>query len=98
MIKSLLILPVRIYRVALSPLLGPRCRFHPTCSAYAAQSLERHGAARGLLLGVARILRCNPWFGHGGCDPVPERFTWAALIRYTGGAVPKEKQKKEQAP
>lgn len=95
MIKRLLLVPIRLYRAVLSPVLGPRCRFYPTCSAYMAEALERHGPVAGLLLGVARLLRCNPWFGHGGADPVPERFTWAALIRYTGGAVPNEEKQKE---
>ena len=51
-----------------------RCRYEPTCSSYAAESIKRFGAARGLLLACWRLLRCNP-FSHGGFDPVPERFT-----------------------
>ena len=61
---------VRGYRLMLSPWLGNACRFEPTCSAYALQALERHGAAAGSYLVAARILRCHPWCD-GGCDPVP---------------------------
>jgi len=60
------------YRYALSPLLGPRCRFYPSCSAYALEALDRHGALRGLWLALRRIGRCHPWHP-GGYDPVPER-------------------------
>lgn len=64
---------VRFYRRYLSPKKAPCCRFTPTCSAYALEALERHGALFGLLLTVWRILRCNPW-SKGGYDPVPERL------------------------
>ncbi len=63
---------VRLYRWFLSPLLPPACRFHPTCSQYALTALERHGALRGGLLAVRRLLKCHP-FHDGGIDPVPER-------------------------
>ena len=72
MIKSLLIGTVRAYRLLLSPWIGNACRFEPSCSAYAIQALEVHGAAAGSYLMVARLMRCNPWCA-GGCDPVPER-------------------------
>jgi len=68
--KALLIL-VRAYRYALSPMLGQHCRFHPSCSAYTEQALQRHGVIKGLGLGLWRLLRCNP-FSKGGYDPVPE--------------------------
>ena len=61
---------VRAYRWCLSPLLPPACRFHPTCSAYAEEALERHGALRGGWLAARRLCRCGPWHG-GGYDPVP---------------------------
>ena len=64
-----LILTVRLYQVALSPLLGRQCRFEPTCSQYFIQAVRRYGAIRGSLKGVWRILRCNPW-GGSGYDPV----------------------------
>ena len=63
---------VRGYRYGLSPWLGTACRFHPTCSAYALEALERHGAAAGSYLAVCRIARCHPWCP-GGLDPVPQR-------------------------
>ncbi len=61
---------VRAYRLLLSPLLGPRCRYLPTCSEYALEALARHGALRGSLLSLRRVLRCHPW-GGSGHDPVP---------------------------
>jgi hypothetical protein len=69
--RSLLVGLVRIYQRLVSPLLGPRCRFHPSCSAYAIEALQRHGAARGSLLAVRRVARCHP-LNEGGFDPVPE--------------------------
>jgi uncharacterized protein len=68
----ILMLPIAGYRKFISPLLGPRCRFAPSCSAYALEALREHGAARGLWLAVARIARCHP-FNPGGYDPVPTR-------------------------
>lgn len=67
----LLALPVRAYRLVFSPRVGHNCRFQPTCSAYALEALERHGALRGGWLALRRILRCNPW-GGSGIDNVPE--------------------------
>ena len=65
---------VRLYQVALSPLLGPHCRHFPTCSNYMLEALARHGALRGTWLGLRRIARCHPW-GSSGVDPVPRDFT-----------------------
>lgn len=62
---------VRGYRLLLSPWLGSACRFEPTCSVYALQALERHGAWAGSYLTLKRLARCQPWCD-GGCDPVPE--------------------------
>lgn len=67
---SLLLLPIAFYRRFVSPFTPAACRFTPTCSAYAAEALRRHGAVRGLYLAVRRILRCHPW-GGSGYDPVP---------------------------
>ncbi|MGH8765921.1 MAG: membrane protein insertion efficiency factor YidD [Burkholderiales bacterium] len=61
---------VRAYRYLVSPLLAPACRFHPSCSAYAEQALEEHGAWRGGWLAASRVCRCGPWHP-GGFDPVP---------------------------
>ncbi|TMP96907.1 MAG: membrane protein insertion efficiency factor YidD [Verrucomicrobia bacterium] len=69
-VKRLLILGVRAYQVGLSPLLPASCRYYPSCSAYAIEALERHGALHGAWLSVRRILRCHP-FHPGGYDPVP---------------------------
>lgn len=66
----LLMQPIKAYRVVLSPLLGPSCRFVPSCSAYALEALQVHGALRGSWLAVRRIGRCHP-FRPGGYDPVP---------------------------
>lgn len=72
--RRLLILAVKFYRRGISPFLPPACRYDPTCSAYALEALERHGAARGSWLALRRILRCHPW-GGSGFDPVPEGKT-----------------------
>ena len=63
---------VHLYRWTLSPLLGPRCRFAPSCSEYALEALARHGALAGSWLALRRLLRCHPW-GGSGFDPVPHR-------------------------
>jgi putative membrane protein insertion efficiency factor len=61
---------IELYRLAISPLLGPCCRFSPSCSQYAQEAIRRHGPLRGAWLGLRRILRCHP-FHPGGYDPVP---------------------------
>ncbi|NIR30137.1 MAG: membrane protein insertion efficiency factor YidD [Gammaproteobacteria bacterium] len=61
---------IRAYRYCIGPALGCRCRFHPSCSSYALEAVERHGALRGTLLALWRLLRCHPWAA-GGYDPVP---------------------------
>ncbi len=70
--RHLLMLLIRIYQLTLSPLLGPRCRFYPSCSCYAHTAIERHGAMRGGWLGLKRLLRCHP-LADGGYDPVPDK-------------------------
>ena len=68
--KRILLGLIDAYRLLLSPILGPSCRFYPTCSAYAAEAIEKHGALRGAWLAVKRISKCHPW-NPGGVDPVP---------------------------
>lgn len=70
-VKYLFIALIRLYRLLISPLLGPRCRFYPSCSRYAIEALQKHGLRRGLWLSVRRITRCHPGCP-GGVDPVPE--------------------------
>jgi putative membrane protein insertion efficiency factor len=65
-----LVVMLRLYKRCISPLLPHACRFHPTCSEYCCEAVRRHGALRGVSLGVRRLLRCQPWGGHG-LDPVP---------------------------
>lgn len=66
-----LALPIRLYRLIFSPWVGFNCRYQPTCSAYALEALDKHGAIKGSYLTVNRICRCHPW-GGDGYDPVPE--------------------------
>ena len=70
-VRAVLTGTIRLYRLCLSPLLPPSCRYLPTCSEYAAEAIDRHGAGRGLLLALKRLARCHPW-GGSGYDPVPE--------------------------
>jgi putative membrane protein insertion efficiency factor len=66
-VRAVLIAPIRFYQWAISPMMGRHCKYHPTCSAYAAQAIREFGAARGSVLAGWRLLRCNPW-SHGGVD------------------------------
>ena len=68
--KTLLLWLIRGYQLGLSPFFGGQCRFYPTCSVYAAEAVDTHGALRGSWLAMRRVLRCNPWHP-GGVDPVP---------------------------
>lgn len=72
--KKIVILPVRFYQIAISPLLGSNCRYQPTCSHYMIEAIEEWGVIRGVWLGLKRIFRCHPWAGFGP-DPVPKRET-----------------------
>ena len=69
-VGRMLALPVRFYRRFLSPLKPPMCRFSPTCSQYAIEALDKHGAIKGGWMALRRLMRCHPWGGHG-YDPVP---------------------------
>lgn len=68
--RWLLVGLIRIYQIVISPLLGQRCRYYPSCSAYALEAIQVHGALRGTWLGARRLARCHPW-SDGGYDPVP---------------------------
>ncbi len=70
----LLIFPVKIYQWVISPLFPARCRYEPTCSAYAIEAIRVHGPIKGFFMGTRRILSCHPWGGHG-YDPVPPKGT-----------------------
>jgi putative membrane protein insertion efficiency factor len=72
--RRFLLTGIRLYQWTLSPLIGRSCRFHPTCSCYASEAIETHGALRGTWMGAKRILRCHPWHA-GGYDPVPPADT-----------------------
>jgi uncharacterized protein len=72
LLRRIAILPIRAYQLLLSPMVGQRCKYYPSCSEYAAQAIQRYGILRGLVLAGWRLLRCNPW-SHGGFDPVEEQ-------------------------
>jgi putative membrane protein insertion efficiency factor len=83
MMQQLLIAGVKTYRLLLSPWLGSSCRFTPTCSAYALQALDKHGAGTGSYLTLKRLSRCQPWC-RGGHDPVPEKNQTHSLWPFIG--------------
>jgi putative membrane protein insertion efficiency factor len=78
-LANALSLPVRLYRLVLSPLLGQHCRFAPTCSRYALDALAEHGAVKGTFLAVRRVGRCHPW-NAGGHDPVPPARSTSEIL------------------
>ena len=67
--RAVVVAPINFYRRFISPAFPRRCKYHPTCSAYAVQAVRTYGVPRGLVLAAWRLLRCNPW-SHGGVDPV----------------------------
>ncbi|MBQ0833866.1 membrane protein insertion efficiency factor YidD [Marinobacter sp.] len=69
--RKLLLLPIRFYQYAISPLMASHCRHYPTCSQYAVEAISHHGSLKGLYLSAKRLLRCHPW-AEGGYDPVPD--------------------------
>jgi hypothetical protein len=79
MLKAFLITLVKGYRLLLSPWLGSACRFEPTCSRYALDALQMHGAAAGSYLATRRLFRCHPWC-EGGLDPVPRAPLFSCLV------------------
>jgi putative membrane protein insertion efficiency factor len=68
-VRTVAILPIRVYQRLISPMVGPHCKYYPSCSEYAAQAIRDYGILRGLILAGWRVLRCNPW-SHGGFDPI----------------------------
>ena len=70
--RSLFIGIIKLYQILISPLLGPNCRFHPTCSHYAIEAIAKHGIVKGGYLSVRRLIKCQP-LHEGGLDPVPEK-------------------------
>ncbi|MBW2740687.1 MAG: membrane protein insertion efficiency factor YidD [Deltaproteobacteria bacterium] len=70
MVKSIFLIFIKLYQCILSPVLGPSCRFYPTCSNYAYEAIFRYGPLKGLIFALKRIIRCHP-FNEGGIDPVP---------------------------
>lgn len=68
-----------IYQKIFSPLLGPRCKYHPSCSNYFLEAIKVHGIIKGIILSILRIIRCNP-FSKGGFNPVPEKGFWFASV------------------
>jgi putative membrane protein insertion efficiency factor len=71
-VRTVFVLPIKLYQRLVSPLVGERCKYYPSCSEYAAQAITRFGILRGLVLAGWRLLRCNPW-SHGGFDPVEQQ-------------------------
>ncbi|MCU6434194.1 membrane protein insertion efficiency factor YidD [Undibacterium sp. Jales W-56] len=71
-VQSILLLLLRVYKVAISPMLGQNCRFYPSCSEYAAEAIRAHGAVKGCALAGRRLCKCHPWHP-GGVDPVPQK-------------------------
>jgi len=82
MLRDLLKLLIRGYAYLISPLTGPNCRFQPTCSHYAVEAIDTHGALKGGILSVKRICKCHPWHKGGMIDPVPASIDWPAIIGY----------------
>ena len=87
LLRFVLLVIIRAYQLAISPLLPPSCRFHPSCSAYGYVSIATHGSAKGLALAIWRLLRCNPW-NRGGLDPVPASGRWLPDINPDGTVRP----------
>jgi hypothetical protein len=75
-LRALAIAPIKLYQRLISPMVGQRCKYYPSCSEYAVQAVQRFGMLRGLVLAAWRLLRCNPW-SHGGFDPVEDQRIFA---------------------
>jgi uncharacterized protein len=87
---------ISLYRLVISPILGPTCRYYPSCSAYGLESMHVHGGVKGLILTSWRLLRCNPLSG-GGLDPVPDRGQWRPDILPNGEPRPASRAQQTSA-
>ena len=76
-VRFVAVLPIRVYQRLVSPLIGSRCKYYPSCSEYAAQAIGEFGILRGLILAGWRLLRCNPW-SHGGFDPIEHQHMFSS--------------------
>ena len=70
LLSFLLVIPIKLYQILISPILGPKCRYHPTCSQYSIEAINKHGPFKGTWLAIKRISSCHAW-GGSGHDPVP---------------------------
>ena len=84
-LRELAVAPIRLYQAVISPALGPRCRYAPSCSDYALDAIREYGIIRGAILAGWRVLRCNP-FSHGGLDPVSAQRLFRAARPRSGAA------------
>lgn len=82
LIQTVTLWPIKFYRAAISPLIGPRCRYYPTCSSYTTEAITKHGVLKGLALGILRFCACHPYSKRNFNDPVPEAIAWRDLIGY----------------
>lgn len=80
----MIVLPLVFYKKVISPWLPDACLYTPTCSEYAMEAIRKHGFFKGVILGSARLFRCNGWFFSGGHDPVPEKFSWKNIKKGYG--------------
>ena len=81
MMKKLFLLLIKGYQKVISPYFGKNCKHHPSCSCFGIESIEKHGAVKGLILTTSRIIRCNPW-SLGGYDPVPKEVSFKKLSSF----------------
>lgn len=95
--KSVLKGAIGVYAYAISPLMRGKCRFHPTCSGYAMEAIDTHGALKGAVMAVKRLSKCHPWNSAPMIDPVPQTIDWAGIIGYNH-AKPTKKDTKHAKP
>lgn len=95
--RTLLKYLIRVYAYAISPLSGAKCRFYPTCSTYAMEAIDQHGAAKGSALAIKRICKCHPWHPGPFLNPVPSVIDWGQIIGYKRGEQLYEKKDHDHA-